>query len=230
MAELARTFTKQTIKTVSLDYLIYLPENYVQDSEAAWPLIVFLHGKGERGNDLAMIKKHGIAQITIHQRTLPFVLLAPQCPLGTWWGEQTDALDALVDDVAQQFHVDTTRVYLTGLSMGGYGTWHFATLFPHRFAAVAPICGGGSHWHDYPGRVTALKDTPVWAFHGADDPVVPVSESQILVDVLQDAGGDARLTIYPNTLHDSWTKTYSNPELYTWFFAHQLVSKLPLTR
>ncbi len=116
--------------------------------------------------------------------------------------------------------VDTERIYLSGLSMGGNGTWHFAAAYPDRFAAIAPVCGWGDFFAGFPERVCLLKQVPVWAFHGAQDTVVPLAGSQVLVDKLQECGGDVRLTIYPDATHDSWTETYDNPELYTWFLSH----------
>ena len=126
----------------------------------------------------------------------------------------------MINTTVATMQIDPTRIYLTGLSMGGYGTWHMAVTYPQKFAAVVPICGGGGWMYGFPKRVCALKDVPVWAFHGALDPVVPLQASQDLVNALNECGGEARLTIYPEALHDSWTQTYDNPELYQWLLEH----------
>ena len=132
-------------------------------------------------------------------------------------------LKALLDEIVASYPVDTERMYLTGLSMGGYGSWNLAATYSDLFAAVAPVCGGGGWFFGFPERVTALKETPIWAFHGAKDDVVPLSETAILVETLQQAHGAApiRFTIYPDLDHDSWTISYENQELYSWFLKHR---------
>jgi predicted peptidase len=208
-------FQKQITKTVSLRYLLYLPKDYGR-KEQTWPLMLFLHGAGERGDDLALVRKHGPPKLVEQGQDLPFIIVSPQCSAGTWWTEEMDALMALLDEVQSKYAVDPNRVYLTGLSMGGYGSWALACRHPERFAAVAPICGGGERH-----LARNLKDVPVWAFHGAKDPVVPLKESQEMVDALKQARGDVRLTIYPDAEHDCWTETYNNPKLYEWFLSHR---------
>ena len=207
---------------VRLNYLLYLPQDYTADGGREWPLILFLHGGGGRGNDLQLVQQNGIPKLLEHGEHLPFVVVSPQCPENSTWWVQTHAVMALLDEVSRTHAVDPRRVYLTGLSLGGYGTWHLATLYPHRFAAIAPICGGGMRFYGFPERVRALKDVPVWAFHGAKDPVVPLEESTKMVETLREAAGDVRLTVYPDATHDSWTETYDNPELYEWFLSHSM--------
>jgi predicted peptidase len=146
-----------------------------------------------------------------------FIIVSPQCPNDIWWPEQTDVLISLFDDIETKYRVDTDRIYLTGLSMGGFGTWSLTERYPQRFAAIAPICGGGERY-----AANRLKDVPVWAFHGAKDNVVPVARSQEMVDAVKKAGGDAKLTIYPEAEHDSWTQTYDNPQLYEWLLSHRI--------
>jgi predicted peptidase len=211
-----QTFEKEITKTVSLRYLLYLPKGYGEDKDKKWPLILFLHGAGERGSNLNLVKKHGPPRLVEQGRDFPFVIVSPQCPSETWWTEELDALTALLDDVESKYAVDRNRVYLTGLSMGGFGSWALGCRYPERFAAVAPICGGGE-WF-LAGR---LRKTPVWVFHGAKDPVVPLRESEEMVAALKRAGGDVRLTIYPEAEHDSWTETYDDPKLYEWFLSHR---------
>jgi predicted peptidase len=195
-----------------LRYLLYLPPGYGEGSELKWPLILYLHGVGERGDNLNLLMKHGIPKVVENRHDLPFVTVSPQCPDDTFWFEHYERIKALLDQVLKTYDVDVSRIYLTGNSMGGYGTWGLAMAFPERFAAIAPICGGG-----IPEKVCVLKNVPVWAFHGEKDDRVDLSESQKMVDELKACGGDVRLTVYPNVGHDSWTQTYDNPELYEWF-------------
>jgi predicted peptidase len=209
-------FQKEMTKTVSLRYLLYLPKGYGEKKDQKWPLILFLHGAGERGSDLELVKKHGPPKLVDQGKELPFIIVSPQCPTGTWWTEELDALVALLDDVQSRYAVDPDRVYLTGLSMGGFATWALGCRHPERFAAMAPICGGGD-WF----LAERLKNVPVWVFHGAKDPVVPLRESTEMVDALKRAGGDVQLTVYPEAQHDSWTETYNNPKLFEWFLSHR---------
>ena len=178
------------------------------------PLLLFLHGAGERGEDPALAKRHGPLKVLEQGMDLPFVIAAPLCPPGKWWNNHM--LIEFLDHLLATNPVDPDRVYLTGLSMGGFGTWSLATEFPDRFAAIAPVCGGG-YWF----LADQLRDVPVWAFHGARDEVIPLEESQRMVRAIQAAGGDAQLTIYPEADHDAWTETYANPELYRWFLSHR---------
>lgn len=201
--------------TVRLRYLLFLPQGYEAAVDKKWPLILFLHGMGERGDDLDLVKIHGIPKIVDSQPDFPFITLSPQCPDGTLWWHHNLTLKALLDEAIANHRVDPNRVYLTGLSMGGYGAWSLAIAFPDTFAAVAPICGGGlTEW------VWILRKVPVWAFHGADDPIVPLQQGQRMVDALRAAGGDVKFTVYPGVGHDSWTQTYANPELYRWLLKH----------
>jgi predicted peptidase len=179
-------------------------------------MILFLHGSGECGDNLELVKKYGLAKRLESWPECPFIVVSPQCPLGSVWLYQLDALNALLDRIIADYRVDKTRIYLTGLSLGGMGTWEMATAFPSRFAAIAPICGRGT------SRILIdnLKELPTWVFHGALDTVVPVSESERMVTAMHEIGANARLTVYPDADHDSWTRTYDNPELYEWLLQH----------
>lgn len=221
MSQTAAVFEAQIVMPVRMRYLLHLPSAHGQDPDQRWPLILSLHGAGERGDDLDLLKRHGIPKLVDSRPDFPFVALSPQCPADCTWTSQVDLLLALLDGVVAELAVDPDRVYLTGFSLGGYGTWHLATLHPRRFAAIAPICGGGDWIYGYPERVCALKGLPVWAFHGARDPLVPLSESSKMVEALQACGGNVRFTIYPDAEHDSWTRTYDDPTLYTWFLSHR---------
>ena len=208
-----QSFSKQITKTVGAKYLLYLPKEYGKDTTKRWPLILFLHGAGESGDDLEKVKMHGPPKLAAQGKEMPFIVVSPQSPRGGW---DVEVLTALLDEVTKSYAVDEERVYLTGLSMGGFGTWSLATATPERFAASAPICGGGQ-----PRAAGRLKNTPVWVFHGAKDEVVRPELSQAMVDALKAAGGSVRYTLYPEAAHDSWTETYNNPELYEWFLKHK---------
>jgi predicted peptidase len=215
----AKVFRKTIRKKVALEYLLFLPENYDDDGEK-WPFILFLHGAGERGADLGILKKNGIPKV-IEEKAVegkvdfPFIVASPQCPTGAHW--QPDALSALLDDLVGRYAIDEERIYLTGLSMGGMGTWALAGEEPKRFAAIAPVCGGGTR---YGARRIGESQLPTWVFHGAKDKVVPLEESQRMVDQIKKYKGKVKFNIYPNAGHDSWTHTYDNPRLYTWFLSH----------
>jgi predicted peptidase len=199
-----------------LNYLLFLPKDYGLDPQQRWPLILFLHGLGERGSDPEILKKYGIPKVVEQQPDFPFIVVSPQCSPTrcseyVGWHNEIDALIALLDEIVTSYAVDTEHLYLTGLSMGGFGAWELGIAYPEQFAAIVPIAGGGN-----PQQVCALKDVPVWAFHGAKDNVVPPSESERMVKVLKECGGNIQFTLYPDAEHDSWTQTYDNPELYKW--------------
>jgi len=296
-----------------LNYLLFLPDSYGQDPDKKWPLILFLHGSGERGNDLEKLKVLALPKIVEQQTDFPFVVLSPQLPSGTAWDDPqmaaawdgphiplfklnkslreavdaaiiseelrqefaenginlgpdcfihqnpwinilfdvtgdeikeyrirhrimsdetglfdawmvhyigwkaTDLLIELLDGIIATHNIDPHRVYLTGLSLGGYGTWNLATYHPNRFAAIAPICGGG-----VPRLAWRLQNTPTWAFHGEKDDSVPPSESESMVRALEALGGEVRFTLYPDVGHNAWDPAYDDPELYEWFLSHSL--------
>lgn len=235
-----RTITKQ----VGYEYLLALPQGYDPAAEKKWPLLIFLHGSGERGSDIWLVAKHGPPKLL--RRETPaapdetpeararreaatkalaenFIVVSPQCPAGTSWDD--DGVLALVDEISAKHRVDGKRVYLTGLSLGGYGTWSVGIKYPERFAAIVPVCGGGSAVDIRRGlreKKAALVSLAVWAFHGAKDPAVPVEESQTMVAALKKAGvTEVQLTVYPEAKHDSWTETYANPELYAWLLKQE---------
>jgi predicted peptidase len=218
-AQHSQAFEKTITKTLRSGYLLFLPEGY-GNKKQAWPLMLFLHGAGERGSDLEKVKLHGPPKMVENGKDFPFIIVSPQCPKDDWWNEKLELLTNLLDDIVARYDVDRERIYLTGLSMGGYGTWALASKYPDRFAAIAPICGGGRRFMAH-----RLKDLPVWAFHGAKDEVVPVRESVEMVNAVKAYGGNARLTVYPDAGHDSWTETYNNQELYDWLLEHRTRKK-----
>lgn len=201
--------------TASGEALVALPDGYDAALDRPWPLLLFLHGAGERGDSLAAVGIHGPLKERREGRDLPFVIVAPQVPAGGRW--TVGRVAAALDDALARYRIDERRVYLTGLSMGGFGTWEAITRMPERFAAAVPICGGG-----LPLGAEAARGVPVWAFHGAMDTVVPVEASVGMVRALRAAGGDVRFTVYPDAGHDSWTETYANPEVYDWLLRHRL--------
>ena len=193
--------------TVRLNYLLSLPDGY--DGQDAWPLVIFLHGSGERGDNLELVKVHGPPKLVDAGKKFPFIVVSPQCPKNQHW--QASVLDGLLDDLQQKLKIDPKRIYLTGLSMGGQGTYSWAALSKERFAAIVPICGRGDRsW----GK--RLADLPTWIFHGAKDEAVPFKKSEQMVKALRKAGGEPVFTVYPEAGHDSWTESYENPKLYEW--------------
>jgi predicted peptidase len=219
----AKTLKRKITKTVSARYLLALPGDYSAKAKKRWPLMLFLHGAGERGDDLGRVAAHGPPKLVKQGRNFPFIIVSPQCPSGQLW--DNDVLLALLDEVEEKYRVDSSRVYLTGLSMGGYGSWSLAVTHPERFAAVAPICGGGELVDILLAekkKANALKTLGIWAFHGGKDPLVKLEESERMVEALKKFGcKEVELTVYPEAQHDSWTETYDNPRLYEWFLAHQ---------
>ena len=218
-----KSITFQKKREITARFLLYLPEGYQDKREAKWPLVLFLHGAGERGDNLNKVKAHGPPKLVEKGQKFPFIIVSPQCPKDQRWDDVM--LTVLLDHVCEEYRVDISRLYLTGLSMGGYGSWSFGVVLCDRFAAIAPICGGGSFIDVYTSsgaKGKSLRSLGVWAFHGAKDTVVPVSESKKMVAALRRFGHpDPKLTIYPDARHDSWTKTYDNPELYQWFLKYQ---------
>ncbi len=198
--------------TVTNNYLLYLPKDYEEKDN--WPLMVFLHGAGERGDDLELLKVHGPSKLIAAGKDFPCIVLAPQCQNRTRWYPQ--AVIELIDKIANEYKVDKRRIYLTGLSMGGYGTWALAAEYPKVFAAIAPICGGGD-----PEKAEAYVGIPTWVFHGAKDGTVELEKSEEMVDAIKAAGGEPKFTVYPEAEHDSWTATYDNPELFEWMFGQK---------
>jgi predicted peptidase len=211
-----KSFEKPVTILVKLKYLLYLPPNYNQKSETQWPLVIFLHGAGETGADLNMVKKHGPPKLA-EKKDFPFILVSPQAPT---WGWNPEAVNGLIDEVMANYRVDPDRVYLTGLSMGGYGTWALACAYPNKFAAAVPICGGGNQV-----MASKLKNLPLWVFHGAKDTTVRPSESKTMVDAVKKAGGHVKYTLYPEAGHDSWTEAYNDPEMWKWLLSQKRSKK-----
>jgi predicted esterase len=196
-------------------HLVQTPKGYDADPNKKWPLLLFLHGAGERGDDLKLAATHGPLKYLREGHDLPFVIVTPQCASGDWW--LPARVGALLEVIQNRYRIDPDRVYLTGLSMGGFGTWSTALEYPDRFAAIAPICGGGD-----PLDAARIVNIPVWDFHGAKDTTVPIRLSEEMVAALKKAGAkEVEFTVYPDAGHDAWTETYDNPKLYEWLLSHK---------
>jgi predicted peptidase len=218
--------------SATLRYRLFTPE--ATADRAKLPLVLFLHGAGERGDDNAAQLTHGVVEFHRRQAKHPCLVLAPQCPAGSKWvevdwnekggagtfpaqpSEPLKLALEVVDGLIAAGRVDPDRVFVTGLSMGGYGTWYAAGMPGSRFAAAAPVCGGGDP--DWAKRYVGL---PVWAFHGDDDRAVPVGRSREMIEAIRAAGGRPKYTEYPGVGHDSWTRTYADDSFHDWLFAQR---------
>ncbi len=193
-------------------YVVYVPPQYDDDPDHRWPVILFLHGSGEIGTDNRRHTGVGLpAHIRRHSDKFPFIVVMPQAH-GMWFrGANGAAAWGALDATLRDYRTDPDRVYLTGLSMGGFGAWELAVLQPNVFAAVVPICGEAPTEY-----LSNMVDVPVWAFHGSDDPNVPVSGSREAVKTLKALGGKPKYTEYPNKGHKVWDDVYGSNQLYRW--------------
>ncbi len=228
-----------TIGTTEYHFRVFTPKGWSRRKKS--PVILFLHGAGERGDDNLVQTKVGIGPAILRQQeSLPFIVVLPQCPKNRWWTEpemQAQALKAL-DQTVEEFNGDKSRVYLTGLSMGGYGSWVMAEGNPSKFAAIAVVCGGvrppprinvpqpadglAASADPYAAVASKVGKTPVWVFHGGADPVVPVTESRKMVEAIKSAGGSVRYNEYEGVGHNSWDKAYAEAELFPWMLTQKL--------
>jgi predicted esterase len=200
---------KKKTGNLRTDYFVHLPPDYDKDPQKKWPVILFLHGSGERGYDLKILARQPLVQDIDKRKDFPFILVAPQVSPGDWWS--IPELDDLLDGLPSKYRIDTGRIYLTGLSMGGFATWSYLAAEPERFAAAVPICGGGD-----PEDAARFKDVPIWVFHGGKDDAVPIQRSQEMVDALKKLGSNVKFTVFPDVDHFSWIPAYKSPELYQW--------------
>jgi len=209
----AHNFQKEIKLTLTANYLLYLPKDYAESNES-FPLVLFLHGAGERGNDLEKVKVHGLPRLVNEGKEFPFIVVSPQCPELVFWN--TDLLSSLLDEIEANNRVDKNKIYVTGLSMGGHGTWALALAEPNRFAAIAPVCG----WADTT-KANTISHLPCWVFHGAKDDVVPPHHSENMVQALKKAGAKVKFTLYPNANHNSWDPAFAEQELLSWIFSQR---------
>jgi predicted peptidase len=217
----AARFEHAAAPAFAWDYLIYIPKTSAAAPQKKFPAIIFLHGSGERGTNVWDVAKHGPPKIVKDQDDFPFIVLSPQCPPKQHW--EAAEVWAFVKEMKQRYPLDENRIYLTGLSMGGGGTWTTLIAHPDLFAAAVPICGPASTnllANVPPDKMEILKHIPIRVFHGAKDPTVPVKNSEDMTAALKALGADVKLTVYPEAVHDSWTQTYTNPELFSWLLSH----------
>ena len=206
-----QTFSTTVQQEVSISYRTYLPEGYSEHGEA-FPLLYFMHGSGERGTDLDVLELQTLPRFIKEGLELPFVVVCPQCE--RMWDVR--ALDLLLDEVIEKYNIDVTRVYLTGNSMGGLGTWMLANVAADRCAAIAPVCPPSTQINP-----ENFKNLPIWCFHGAMDSVVPIGESVKMIRQLRKAGCDVKFSVYADADHDTWTPAYHDPELVKWLLSHK---------
>jgi len=196
-------------------YVVYVPREY--DPAKEWPLIVFLHGAGERGDDGLHQTEVGIGTaIREHPDRFPALVVMPQCPKDVWWDDAIPDIDMSIARTVDEYNVDSSRIYLTGISMGGYATWMYGAQHVDRFAALMPICGGGN-----PADAAQLAQRPIWAFHGAIDQVVRPEESKKMVKAVEEADGDVQLTLYEDVGHVSWDKAYGDKKAIRWLLRQE---------
>ncbi len=212
MIEKVQLFKGNNFDEVDLNYFLYYPKEYEKNIESH-PLVLFLHGADERGDNLEKIKLHGIPKLIAQEKSLPFTCIAPQCPINGYWNrsEYVNSLVSLVNEVKQYYGIDSKKIHGTGLSMGGLGIMAMAIQEPDMFSSIIPICGGAELT-----EIKRLKDLPIWLFHGELDEVHPVENSISIYDTLKPINKNIYLTIYENVYHDSWTQTYENPAIYDW--------------
>ena len=206
-------------KGKSFYYVKYLPKDY--DPAKKYPLVFFLHGAGERGNDtpehIDLVYRYFWLNRAKDGEDFPFIMAAPQCPNTNYWGAYIESLNGFLDFLISDNSVDTSRIYLTGLSMGGTGTWLWSLANPERFAAIAPVCGTGVAWYG-----ERLVNKPVWAFHGDIDTVVPTACSLEMVTGINKHGGNAKLTLLPGVGHNAWDAAYEGNMLMDWMLQFTL--------
>ncbi len=214
--------TKTVTTEHKLPYLLYFPKDGTERRDGKYPLILFLHGMGERGNHLEDLYNSALPKMLNEGMDLPFIVAMPQCPGDSYWTEETKSLKFLIDELILTNVVDESRIYITGLSMGGYGTYEMLIRYPHVFAAGIPICGGiGSVFSKI--NTLRLRDKPLWIFHGEQDPVVSVKESRDIITVLNLIHSkNLKYTIYPDLNHDSWTRTYENSKIYRFLLSNEI--------
>jgi predicted peptidase len=199
-----------------LNYLVQLPRGYHDDTNRFWPLVFYLHGLGEGGDDVDKVLRFGPPKLIARGKDLPCIVVSPQIPDGYFTFRESNTMVELLDELMLRYRVDKRRVHVTGNSMGAYGAVLLAAREPQRFASLVTMCGGV----DYVDSLR-LRDVPIWAFHGEKDPIIPVEESRRLVRLVNEIGGSARLTIYPDVGHNCWDRAYEDPALWDWMLARK---------
>jgi predicted peptidase len=206
--------TLNALIPTQVNYLIFLPKHYGIEPEHRWPLLLYLHGIGQRGDDITLLQNQHALMSKMQQDTFPFVVLTPQCPARSSWLCQLAALNALLDHILATYAIDTQRVSVTGISAGAMAAWHLPIMYPERFAATIPVAG----WcpREERERIPRMKGVALWAFHGAKDPTMALSEAQTSIERLQAMGGNGKLTVYPEGEHEIWEQVYRYEPLFEW--------------
>lgn len=208
-----------TLKKVKYNYLLHIPENYDQEPGKKWPVIFYLHGRHASGKNLQSLRRYGLPYYISKGKKMDFIVVSPQCPWGKNWASE-DWFNPVYDEVAAKLRIDESRVYLIGMSMGGFGTWELASRMPGRFAAISPMCGGANlKWVDL------LSKIPTWVFHGTADRQIPISRSEVMVKALEKKNANLRFTRLINQGHDI-SKQFDNDDLYAWLKQFSLEKKL----
>ena len=206
--------SKQIARKIDFEYLCYLPKDYNKDKK--YPLLLFLHGAGERGNDVSLVGRHGFFKQANEGKDFPFIMVGPQCPCNEYWGNHLESLNYFLGEIIKKYNIDEKRIYLTGQSMGGTGTWHLLMAYPERFAAAAPVCGTGIYWY-----AVRIATKPLWIFHGDKDDIVPISESYSMLESLKRYGAEPKFSVFEGVKHNAWDFAYTN-ELVEWFMDKSL--------
>jgi pimeloyl-ACP methyl ester carboxylesterase len=198
----------------NMNYLVQLPRGYEEDTNRYWPMVFYLHGIGESGNNPKKVLRFGPPRLVAQGKDLPCIVVSPQVPKGYFWFRESNMMVAILDEVMKTYRVDKRRVHVTGNSMGAFGAVVLAAREPERFASLVPVCGGVEYLDSL-----RLRAVPIWAFHGEKDPIVPAEESRRLVRLVNEIGGNARLTIYPDLGHNCWDRAYNDRALWDWILA-----------
>ncbi len=223
--------TKQTFirkNKTKFNYLLFIPKDYHKNKKKKWPAIIFIHGSGEAGKDIEKVKKHGPPKLVEKRNNFPFIVISPQYILNREFKISNKFIDDIfINKMVELYRIDVNRIYLTGISYGGFLTWIYSIKYPDKFAAIAPVCGFGSlkSFGNKPGipkNLQKISGIPTWVFHGKKDDVVPISHSEIIVEALHKKGSMVKFTKYPEADHDAWTDTYEkNDKLYKWFMKNK---------
>lgn len=214
----ANSFSATSLKKVKYNYILNLPEDYEKYPDKKWPIIFYLHGRHASGKNLASLKRYGLPYFISKGKKMDFIVVSPQCPWGKNWASE-DWFNPVYDELTAKLRVDDARVYMIGISMGGFGTWALANRMPERFAAISPFCGGADvRWADQ------LSKVPAWVFHGTADRDIPISRSEVMVKALEKKKAEIKFTRLKGQGHDI-SRQFNNDELYAWLLEHSLKKK-----
>lgn len=207
-------------RAAQLNYLLHVPASYGQEPDKQWPLLIFLHGSREVGRDIDRVRRAILPQMVEENPEFPFIVMSPQAASQQYgWYPSLKPIEAAVDELQQEYNIDPDRIYVTGLSMGGYGAWALMMDDPARFAAVAPVVGG---YFYNPNQLCEIKDKPIWVFGAKRDRNVPLKESERVVNALKACGADPKFTVFENADHDQgWELAYTTTDIFQWLLAQR---------